>query len=566
MTIDPSADAEAAARTMSARPDVEYAQPAYLVHTDFVPNDTFYSRQWNLPAIDMERAWDIQPAAGSNITVAVLDTGVAFTNVTMKYHADSFQMDGVTYPALGDLTLPFVAATDLGPSSRFVSPHDFIWNTNLPLDLDGHGTHVSGTIGQTTNNNAGTAGVAFNVKIMPVKVIDSAWDDIFGAPHQGTDDVVAEGVRYAADNGAKVINMSIGRTGPPAPAVEDAINYAVGKGVFVAIAAGNDENGDVPTTGGDPEMIAEIAVAREGRGVRGGGRPATRRARPYSEHRLPTSRSPRRADRSAGFHPRAASCSRRSTSTWSRRSRLRDPADLVAPRFDALAYYFFIGTSQATPHVSGVAAMLMQQGITSPAAVEAGAREFATDRRHGRPRQRVRLRRNQCAEYAARAGPREMKTILAVMAALSVAAPARARRHVRRSGPSLRGFYLVAEEQFAAKSTFDAAFSSSLGTFLGGGGQAVFRDGVYVDLSASRFQKTGQRAFFNGGQSFRLGTPLTATLTPIEGERRASFRSRRHRTRSSRSSRRASASTTTRRRQPARIPARTPTRPTPATS
>ena len=63
----------------------------------------------------------------------------------------------------------------------------------MPLDLDGHGTHVSGTIGQLTNNSAGMAGVAFNVKIMPVKVIDSTWDDIFGSPNQGTDDIVARG-------------------------------------------------------------------------------------------------------------------------------------------------------------------------------------------------------------------------------------------------------------------------------------------------------------------------------------------------------------------------------------
>ena len=80
---------------------------------------------------------------------------------------------------------------------------------------------------------SGTAGVAFNVKLMPVKVIDSDWDDIFGSPNQGTDDIVARGIRYAADNGAKVINMSIGTTVQPSPApvIEDAIKYAVGKGV-----------------------------------------------------------------------------------------------------------------------------------------------------------------------------------------------------------------------------------------------------------------------------------------------------------------------------------------------
>src|SRR5437762_8581906 len=192
INIDPSLDAEAVARQFAARPEVEYAQPVHRVHTDMVPNDPRYSLQWNLPDIDLERAWDIQPDAASSVIVAVIDTGIAFTNVTMRYHANAFVVDsdgdvvtggpGTRYPSLGDLTLPFVAATDLGPLTRFVSPIDFVWNNNMPpLDLDGHGTHVSGTIGQATNNSMGTAGVAFNVKLMPVKVLASEWDVIFGA-------------------------------------------------------------------------------------------------------------------------------------------------------------------------------------------------------------------------------------------------------------------------------------------------------------------------------------------------------------------------------------------------
>ena len=174
------------------------------MQTRFVPNDPLYANQCSLVALDMERSWDIQPRAGSSIVVAVADTGIAYTNVTMRYHANAFSLDsdgfvfaGGRYPALGDLTLPFVAATDLGPSSRFVAPHDFIWDTDLPIDLDGHGTHVSGTIGQTTNNAAGTAGIAFNVRLMPVKVLSNNWDDIFSSPHVGTDAVVARGIRYA---------------------------------------------------------------------------------------------------------------------------------------------------------------------------------------------------------------------------------------------------------------------------------------------------------------------------------------------------------------------------------
>ena len=382
MTIDPGTDAEAAAQALSARSDVEYAKPAYRVQAEMTPNDPYYAKQWNLPDIDMERAWDIQPAAGSNIVVAVLDTGVAYTNVTMRYHASAFRIDATgqvttdptatLYPALGDLTLPFVAATELGPSSRFVSPHDFIWDTNLPIDLDGHGTHVSGTLGQQTNNGVGTAGVAFNVKIMPVKVIDSDWDDIFGSPNVGTDDVVARGVRYAADNGANVINMSIGRTGPAAPAIEDAIKYAVGKGAFVAIAAGNDyENGN-PT-----EAIADIASRVQGAVAVGAVDQSHARAYYSSTGSYVELAAPGGSFR--GF-PSEGGILQQTLDLVDVETFTSPPSSFVAPRFDTLAYYFFIGTSQATPHVSGVAAMLMQQGITNPAAVEAALEKFATDR------------------------------------------------------------------------------------------------------------------------------------------------------------------------------------------
>src|SRR5439155_918101 len=149
---------------------------------------------------------------------------------------------------------------------------DFIWDRDTPLDFDGHGTHVSGTIGQLTNDNTGTAGVAFNVKLMPVKVLDSVWDDLFGSPHQATDDVVAQGIRYAADNGANIINMSLGRQSPPncgtnrnqpgcAVVIEDAINYAVGKGVFIVISAGNDGEDTTHPVSTPAEIASRVAGA-----------------------------------------------------------------------------------------------------------------------------------------------------------------------------------------------------------------------------------------------------------------------------------------------------------------
>ena len=203
------------AASLRARDDVEYAQPAYFMHTMIVPNDPLYKQlQWNLPLIDIERAWDIQPQAGSAITVAVIDTGIAYTAATITTNILGFRdASGARYPAIPNAMIPYAAAPQLAAPGRFVAPHDFLNNTNTPLDFDGHGTHVSGTIGQLTNDGIGTAGVAFNVKLMPLKVICGDWDILFGTPASrcGTDDGVAQAIRYAADNGARVINMSIAR-------------------------------------------------------------------------------------------------------------------------------------------------------------------------------------------------------------------------------------------------------------------------------------------------------------------------------------------------------------------
>jgi len=373
LSIDAGEDPEAVAAALRQQADVEYAQPAYRVRPMFVPNDQYYKDlQWNLPLLDLERAWDIQPAAGSNITVAVLDSGVSYANASVRVHAYAFRDDqGTLYPDLGDLTLNFVAAPELAPFTRFVAPHDFIWGDNLPVDLDGHGTHVSGTIGQLTNNGLGVAGVAFNVKIMPVKVIDTDWDDIFHAPNFGTDDIVARGIRYAADNGANIINMSIGREGDPAPVIEDAIKYAVGKGVFVAIAAGNSAE-----AGNPKEVIADIASRVQGAVSVAAVGPDKQHAHYSTFGSYVELSAPGGTDRGFG---RGGYVFQQTYDFTLTDTFLLPPASYSAPRFDVLAYIGYIGTSMATPHVSGVAAMLMQQGIKDPAAIEAALEKFATD-------------------------------------------------------------------------------------------------------------------------------------------------------------------------------------------
>jgi serine protease len=363
VTTQPGVDPEQAAARLAAQPDVEYAQARYRIRPQFVPNDPLYSRQWNFPAIDMERAWDINPGATSSITVAVLDTGIAYRGGTVRYSTTN-PLAQLVFPGVSAIDVLFAAAPDLGPTTRFVSPRDFIWNTTLPLDLEGHGTHVAGTIGGLTNNGLGVAGMAFNVSIMPVKVIGGDWDIIL-ALQGGTDDSVAQGVRYAVDNGARVLNLSIGRTGPPSPVIQSALTYAVSQGAFAAVAAGND------FLAGNPiERPADLGPQIEGVITVGAiGRTRTRAS--YS---------------STGSYVEIAAPGGDQFFDGDTGGILQQTYDFDfafpfsgPPRFDMFTYFYAQGTSMATAHVTGFAALLMQQGITNPAAIEAAMKRYATD-------------------------------------------------------------------------------------------------------------------------------------------------------------------------------------------
>jgi serine protease len=376
LEISPDADPEAVAADLAQRDDVEYAQARYRNYAMLRPNDPMYDRQWGFPMLDMERAWDIQPAAGRDVIVAVLDSGVAFRTATVRYNSTfawTITGTGLVFPPLGIVDVPFAVAPELG-DAKFVAPRDFIWNDNLPFDLDGHGTHVSGTVGQLTNNSVGVAGMAFNVRILPVKVIDDVWDFVFGRGiiTPGTDDVLARAIRYAADNGAKVINLSIGRTGGgPAVVVEDAMRDAVGRGVFIAVAAGNSADmGNAPSRTAEPaERIAGVvAVAAVGRNRE---RAFYSTTNTYVELSAPGG-DQRRDGTEGGVVQQTIDQSLLHTY-------LRGPQFYGPPRADTFTYDFFQGTSMATPHVAGFAALLIQQGITSPATIEAAMKAFATD-------------------------------------------------------------------------------------------------------------------------------------------------------------------------------------------
>ena len=131
-----------------------------------------------------------------------------------------------------------------------------------------------------------------------------------------------------------------------------------------------------------------------------------------------------------------------------------------------------------------------------------------------------------------------MKSIAYVLLGLALAAPAAAQRPAPRPAPrpvappapavSVRGFVVATEQSFAAIDTFDATFGKTYGPFFGGGVQVVIHDNFFVEASVSRFQQTGERAYLSGGKAFKLGIPLTATITPLEVTAGYRFRLRRY--------------------------------------
>lgn len=317
LRLRPGETVEETVRRYQDDPQVVYAEPNYYVYAHFEPNDPFFSYQWHLDnpvsgGIHMKTAWDIT-SGHPNVIVAVVDTGVAYENRT--------EIEGTQI-------VRYFQAPDLA-GTNFVAGYDFVHNDTHANDDQAHGTHVTGTIAQTTHNGLGVAGVAFNVTIMPVKVLnENGSGSVFD---------VADGITFAADNGAKVINLSLGSRFPSAT-IQNAVRYSYNKGVTNVCSSGND--------GGDVSYPAKydsycIAVG------------ATR----FDEAK-----------------------------TWY--SNYGSSLDLMAPggdlnvdqnndgygdgvlqqtfgdALDDFGYFFYQGTSMSSPHVSGVAALLISMDMS----------------------------------------------------------------------------------------------------------------------------------------------------------------------------------------------------------
>ncbi|WP_379161170.1 S8 family peptidase [Paenibacillus sp. sgz5001063] len=211
----------------------QYTEPHYMYLTNdtvsentatvITPNDLLFSTyQWNLPAIETEQGWNLTKGS-KNIIVAVVDTGVQANHPDLK--------------------------------GQLLAGYNTITNTSPPDDDVGHGTHVAGIIGALTNNKEGVAGISWYNKILPVKALDNS-----GA---GTTYSVAEGIIWAADKGAKVINLSLGNYAD-SQFLHDAIKYAYDRDVVIVSAAGNDNTERPGYPAAYPEVLAVAATNATG--------------------------------------------------------------------------------------------------------------------------------------------------------------------------------------------------------------------------------------------------------------------------------------------------------------
>ncbi|MEW6290604.1 MAG: S8 family serine peptidase [Thermodesulfobacteriota bacterium] len=254
------------------------------------PNDPLYSYQWNMRMVQSEAAWDISTGAG--VSVAILDTGLKTAGA----------LDGID-------------CVDIRPQS------DIVNSDSDPDDVAGHGTHVAGTVAQSTDNGVGVAGLAHGACIMPVKVLDDSGS--------GTSADLAEGVAFAAANGASVINMSLGWSAKSPittdPVLDPALADAHEKGVTIVCASGNDgwsKNVSYPAI--SPYTIAVGAVDINGD------------VASYSNG-------------GSGLDLVAPGGGNTVTGDG-----------ILQEAFDDSGwnYFYYIGTSMATPHVTAAAAML----------------------------------------------------------------------------------------------------------------------------------------------------------------------------------------------------------------
>jgi serine protease len=356
-----------ALKRLRGDPEVAYANRNYLVRAaaHFSPNDPgsdgrghWYRDQWNFLSprsvaggIDVPRAWAHLIAAGDagarDVTVAVLDTGVAYRRMGHRFRRDP----------------------DLPPRSRFVHPRDFVGDDQVPLDRDGHGTHVASTIVQATNNGLGLTGIGYGVDVMPIRVLNRR--------EVGTAQNVARGIRFAKNHGADVINLSL-EFNPTVSSCDQIVKVcqvirgAINHGIVVVAAAGNHDEPRVAYPAATGGVIAVGATTYRGC------------AADYSDYgnRLDLA-APGGGNDKDSKRTGDPGCAP-SASGFEVRQYSLDPAAADAGNYRDFGIVGLEGTSMASAHVSGTVAALIGAGVCgarpSPADVTQRLESTARDR------------------------------------------------------------------------------------------------------------------------------------------------------------------------------------------
>jgi serine protease len=325
VSLEPGTGVGAGLARLSSLPEVDYAEVNARAKACFTPNDPGYRLQWNLRQVNAPRTWDIQRGDPS-VIVAIVDTGVAFEDFG-RFHR----------------------APDWG-ATRFVRGFNVFSGDEHANDDEGHGTNVASIVAEGTDNGEGYAGLAFASALMPVKVLDETGSGFFFE--------IAEGVDYAVANGAKVVNLSLG--GPvESQSMRRAVDNAVARGVVVVVAAGNEASGvSFPAT-----LDNVIAV-----GASDARKQLTWYSNSGSELDLVAPGGDFERDDDGDGIPDGIL------------QQNLDPDFVLLGRYDVFTYdVFYQGTSQATPHVAALAALLIRQGITDPRAVQAAMESTAED-------------------------------------------------------------------------------------------------------------------------------------------------------------------------------------------
>jgi serine protease len=238
------------AKALQSTGAVEYAEPHYIRYVDFAPNDTYYGKQWHLSKIKADSAWDVTKG-DSSVIIGIVDTGVQWDHPDLSANiwTNPGEIAGNGFDDDHNGFVDDVRGWDFGGS-------DGTPDNNPDEDAPDHGTFTAGLASAVTNNSTGVAGVGFKCKIMAVK---TSQNNVRSAGGGALILYGFEGIVYAADNGASVINTSWGGTGYSLYE-QEIIDYAASKGALVVASAGNDGTSDPFYPAGYAHVLAVAAT------------------------------------------------------------------------------------------------------------------------------------------------------------------------------------------------------------------------------------------------------------------------------------------------------------------